>query len=125
MKVIKNYLDYLPEDIAIIVWKYVYTSNVVNKIKNNKCELCSRFMKKSYKNICFLCLISRIPCVSCLRPCHKHEFILEYEPDFSGSALILLKNEKRWYTQDMLYSFLLSSQYTCLDCNRKHSRCSY
>jgi hypothetical protein len=112
----------LPEDLSIFIWKDIFTSNVVRKIEKNSCSICGRFMKKKYKNMCFSCLVTRFPCMCCLTPALQNEQVLEVEPAFDGSFLVLLKQNKKdgsekWWTEGILYERqLLQSYYRCFYC---------
>lgn len=119
----KSYLQYLPEELAIIVWKNVYNSNVCSKIIQNSCKLCGRYMRKKYNNKCFICLITKHLCLRCMTPYTNHDPVKEMETDFSGSFLynITQFGFDYWITQDELYGQLLCSNYTCINCLRRKS----
>lgn len=121
-KNIFSFVNLLPDDLAIIIWKDVFSSNIVKKIQKNSCSICGRFMKKKYENMCFSCLVTRFPCMCCLTPALQSEQVLEVEPAFDGSFLVLLKQNKqngkeKWVTERVLYErHLLQSYYRCFHC---------
>lgn len=112
-----TFVNFLPDDLALVIWKNVYSSNVVEKIKASTCSACGRYDKKLYNHVCLLCLVTRYPCMRCLKFIYESEQVLEMEPLLDGKFMLRKKHDPQWYTKQDLYEReLLVSYYKCLQC---------
>jgi hypothetical protein len=112
-----SYLNFIPEDIAIIIWKYVF-NNVIKDIKI--CSSCNAF-NSSFGSLqyCKKCLLTKLPCTVCGKLYFDNCTIIDIK--FKNNHKYYLLNTssfRKYISEEKLINSLLTSQYKCDKCKK-------
>lgn len=112
-----SYLNFIPEDIAIIIWKYVFEG----VIKDIKICLSCNSLNTSHGSLkyCKACLLTKLPCTICGKLCFDNNTIIDIKVK-NGFKYYLLSTSsfKKYISEEKLINSLLTSQYKCDKCKK-------
>lgn len=112
-----NYLNIIPEDIAIIIWKNVF-NNTLTHIK--KCLSCG-LINTSYGCLkyCKTCLLTKLPCTNCGKLHYNYNTIVDIKVKNKVKFFLLSTSSfKQYISEEKLINSLLTSQYKCDKCKK-------
>ena len=112
-----NYLNIIPEDVAIIIWKNVF-DNTLKHIK--KCLSCD-FVNNSYGSLkyCKTCLLTKLPCTICGNLHYSKNTIIDIKVKNTIKFYLLSTSSFRQYiSEEKLINSLITSQYKCDKCKK-------
>jgi hypothetical protein len=112
-----NYLNIIPEDIAIIIWKNVFNSTLKDIKKCLSCDLGNN----SYGCLkyCKTCLLTRLPCTLCGKLYYDNNTIIDIKVKNKVKYFLLSTSAFRQYTsEEKLINSILTSQYKCDKCKK-------
>lgn len=112
-----SYLNFIPEDIAIMIWKYVF-NNVIKDIKI--CSSCNGFnSSQGCLQYCKTCLLTKLPCTTCDNLHFNNCTIIDIKVKNNIKYYLLNTSSfKQYISEEKLINSLLTSQYKCDKCKK-------